>query len=82
MPPRWGWKTSLFPLLTCRKIDVSQPNRGYQNRLSNLNLSELTKDYFIHLAVTEYVPQETIQRQYFNKSDELSFPYVYFIKKK
>ncbi|GBM46455.1 hypothetical protein AVEN_78597-1 [Araneus ventricosus] len=30
--PRLGWETSLFPLLTCRKSDVSQPNRGYQNR--------------------------------------------------
>ncbi|GBL84677.1 hypothetical protein AVEN_191129-1 [Araneus ventricosus] len=30
--PRLGWKTSLLPLLTCGKSDVSQPNRGYQNR--------------------------------------------------
>ncbi|GBN57639.1 hypothetical protein AVEN_9241-1 [Araneus ventricosus] len=30
--PRLGWKTSHFPLLTCGKSDVSQPNRGYQNR--------------------------------------------------
>ncbi|GBL96463.1 hypothetical protein AVEN_229917-1 [Araneus ventricosus] len=30
--PRLGWETSLFPLLTCGKSDVSQPNWGYQNR--------------------------------------------------
>ncbi|GBN52327.1 hypothetical protein AVEN_161645-1 [Araneus ventricosus] len=30
--PRLSWETSLFPLLTCGKSDVSQPNRGYQNK--------------------------------------------------
>ncbi|GBO37128.1 hypothetical protein AVEN_186650-1 [Araneus ventricosus] len=30
--PRLGLETSLFPLLTCGKRDVSQPNQEYQNR--------------------------------------------------
>ncbi|GBN63425.1 hypothetical protein AVEN_146575-1 [Araneus ventricosus] len=48
----------------------------------NLKLSEFKKDCFIHLDFTDYVPQETIQRLYFNKPDELSFLYVYFIAEK
>ncbi|GBN61115.1 hypothetical protein AVEN_61105-1 [Araneus ventricosus] len=31
--PRLGWKKSLFPHVNNGKSDVSQPNRGYQNRL-------------------------------------------------
>ncbi|GBM61236.1 hypothetical protein AVEN_145414-1 [Araneus ventricosus] len=34
--PRLGWETSLFPLLTCGKSDVTQPNRGYQTRPDNV----------------------------------------------
>ncbi|GBM72420.1 hypothetical protein AVEN_114475-1 [Araneus ventricosus] len=30
--PRLGWETSLFPHVNKGKSDVSQPNRGYQNR--------------------------------------------------
>ncbi|GBN15414.1 hypothetical protein AVEN_172423-1 [Araneus ventricosus] len=30
--PRLGWETSLFPHVNSGKSDVSQPNRGYQNR--------------------------------------------------
>ncbi|GBN71784.1 hypothetical protein AVEN_142312-1 [Araneus ventricosus] len=33
--PWLGWETQLFPLLTCGNRDVSQPNRGYQNRPEN-----------------------------------------------
>ncbi|GBN90237.1 hypothetical protein AVEN_24775-1 [Araneus ventricosus] len=35
--PRLGWEMSLFPLLTCGKSDVFQPNRGYQHRPVNRN---------------------------------------------
>ncbi|GBN67062.1 hypothetical protein AVEN_256505-1 [Araneus ventricosus] len=34
--PRLDWETSLFPHVNNGKSDVSQPNRGYQNRLLNL----------------------------------------------
>ncbi|GBN44371.1 hypothetical protein AVEN_121828-1 [Araneus ventricosus] len=47
-----------------------------------LKLRELTKDCFKDLAFTDYVPIETIEKLYFNKADELSFLYGYFIKKK
>ncbi|GBL95576.1 hypothetical protein AVEN_24793-1 [Araneus ventricosus] len=33
--PRLGWETSLFPHVNNGKSDVSQPNRGYQNRPQN-----------------------------------------------
>ncbi|GBM92485.1 hypothetical protein AVEN_210054-1 [Araneus ventricosus] len=37
--PRLGWETSLFPLLTAGKSDVSQPNRRYQNRPPSQHLA-------------------------------------------
>ncbi|GBN41167.1 Dolichyl-phosphate beta-glucosyltransferase [Araneus ventricosus] len=36
--PRVGWKTSLFPQVNNGKSDVSQPNRGYQNRPLRLGM--------------------------------------------
>ncbi|GBM14670.1 hypothetical protein AVEN_97182-1 [Araneus ventricosus] len=46
--PRLGWETSFFPLLTAGKSEVSQPNRGYQNRSrkEDDNLSHPNKIFF------------------------------------
>ncbi|GBM62037.1 hypothetical protein AVEN_220961-1 [Araneus ventricosus] len=35
--PRLGWETSLFLHINNGKSDVSQPNRGYQNRPLDLD---------------------------------------------
>ncbi|GBO35205.1 hypothetical protein AVEN_25220-1 [Araneus ventricosus] len=42
--PRLGWETSLFPHINNGKNNVSQPNRGYQNRPVSLPSTTVVGD--------------------------------------
>ncbi|GBL86170.1 hypothetical protein AVEN_23192-1 [Araneus ventricosus] len=46
------WETSLFPLLTCGKSDVSQPNRRYQNRPVSIFEKDFTENCMKRMLIS------------------------------